>query len=345
LGIHNMAFYHRLMREMRESILRDDFLSFYEKKRLELTQVDGENPVRPPKPGKTSPPARLGNYEIHRSVQGFFSIRHLSSGEVMHSVNPPMDEANKLYVEQSSLAFRLSQRDVQQSELVIWDVGLGAASNPMAAVHCFERCYAESDNSTLRPLRLVSFERDLDSLTLATRHLRCFPHLRHRAPHQILANGQWKHESGLLQWELLKGDFSDLMEAAAIPDLIFYDPFSPKTDPALWTSQIFARILNYCRPKSAELYTYSASTAVRVALLTAGFFVAAGVGTGPKSDTTIAFTSTTRAGGHPQSPRLLDQDWLARWRRSGSKFPPTLAVEEKLHLERLIETHQQFLVE
>ena len=33
LGIHNMAFYHRLMREMRERILRDDFLSYYEKKR------------------------------------------------------------------------------------------------------------------------------------------------------------------------------------------------------------------------------------------------------------------------------------------------------------------------
>ena len=33
LGTHNLAFYHRLMREMRDSILRDDFLSYYEKKR------------------------------------------------------------------------------------------------------------------------------------------------------------------------------------------------------------------------------------------------------------------------------------------------------------------------
>src|SRR5260221_1399493 len=29
LGLHNMAFYHRLMREMRDSILREDFLSYY----------------------------------------------------------------------------------------------------------------------------------------------------------------------------------------------------------------------------------------------------------------------------------------------------------------------------
>jgi queuine tRNA-ribosyltransferase len=46
LGVHNMAFYHRLMQEMRDSILRDDFLSYYEKKRLELVRSDEENPGR-----------------------------------------------------------------------------------------------------------------------------------------------------------------------------------------------------------------------------------------------------------------------------------------------------------
>jgi queuine tRNA-ribosyltransferase len=253
-----------------------------------------------------------------------------------------MDEANKLYVEQSSLALLLIKRDVQQPELVIWDVGLGAASNAMAAVRCFERCYAETSNGPLRPLRLVSFERDLDPLTLACQHPRCFPHLRHAAPRQILAKGWWQHASGLLRWELLKGDFLALIESASIPDLIFYDPFSVKTDPALWSSQIFTRIFRFCRPKSAALYTYSASTAVRVALLTAGFFVAVGARTGPKSDTTIAFTRPTGAGEHPLSPRLLGQEWLTRSRRSGPKFPATLAGEENLHLEKLIEAHQQF---
>ncbi|HEV8717571.1 MAG TPA: tRNA guanosine(34) transglycosylase Tgt, partial [Candidatus Binatia bacterium] len=86
LGMHNLAFYHRLMREMRDSILRDDFLSYYEKKRIELVRTDEENPNRPPKKAKPAQPARLGDYEIHRSAQGFSSIRQMSSGEVMHSV-------------------------------------------------------------------------------------------------------------------------------------------------------------------------------------------------------------------------------------------------------------------
>lgn len=343
LGIHNMAFYHRLMREMRQSILRDDFLSYYEKKRLELVRGDEEHPGRSPKKTKTSRPTRLGDYEIHTSAQGFSSVRQVSSGEVMHSVSAPSDEANKLYVEQSFLASRLLKREAQADELVIWDVGLGAASNAMAAIRCFEKTYAEKDANGLRPLRLVSFEWDLDPLTLATKNPGCFPHLRHSAPYRILENGKWEHASNLLQWELLKGDFADLIESASIPDLIYYDPFSSKADPALWTREIFARIFKHCLPKSAELYTYSASTAVRVSLLTAAFFVAEGVGTGPKSDTTIAFTRAAGARTHPLSPQLLGQKWLARWRRSGSKFPTTLPTEDRPHFEKLIETHRQFL--
>ncbi len=340
-----MAFYHRLMREMRDSILHDDFLLYYEKKRLELVRTDEENPGRPPKKAKPAPPARLGDYEIYRSAQGFSSICQLSSGEVMHSVIAPNDEANKLYVEQSCLASRLVKQPAPADELVIWDVGLGAAFNAMAAIRCFERCYAERGETVLRPLRLVSIERDLDPLILAAKNPDCFPHVRHAAPVKLLKHGAWEHASSLLHWDLVKGDFRDCIEAASIPDLIFYDLFSSKTLSSLWTAEIFSRIFQHCALKSAELYTYSASTAVRVALLAAGFFVAEGVGTGPKVATTIAFTKTTGAGEHPLAPRLLGQQWLTRWRRSHVKFPVTLTDEERPHFEQLVETHPQFCSE
>ncbi|HKB91295.1 MAG TPA: tRNA guanosine(34) transglycosylase Tgt [Opitutaceae bacterium] len=342
LTIHNLAFYHRLMSEMREHILRDDFLSYYEKKRLELVRNDEENPSHHPKKVRIHKPRRLGDYEIHTSTQGFSSIRQISSGEVMHSVNRPSDEANKLYIEQSCLASRLLKSESQTDELVIWDVGLGAASNAMAALQCFESCYAEKGQVALRPLRLVSFECDLDPLTLATRDAGRFPHLRHGAPFQILETGKWAHASGLFQWELLKGDFLSFIEAAKIPDLIYYDPFSFKTDSLLWTPEVFSRIFKHCLPTSAELYTYSASTAVRVALLSAGFFVGEGAGTGPKADTTVAFTRASGADGHPLSPRLLGEEWLARWKRSTSKSPATLSAEERIRFEHGIESHPQF---
>ncbi|MBW8780924.1 MAG: tRNA guanosine(34) transglycosylase Tgt [Verrucomicrobia bacterium] len=342
---HNLAFYHRLMREMRESILRGDFLAYYERKRPELMRTDEDNPSIPPKKLRFARPTHLGDYEIHTGPQGFSSIRQISSGEVMHSVNRPSDEAQRLYIEQSSLAARLLNKAAGAEELVIWDVGLGAASNAMAAVHCFEKTLAENaahGDTPLRPLRLVSFECDLDPLKLAVKEAGLFPHLRHGAPHRLLETGSWTHASGLLRWELLKGDFLHYLETSPVPDLIFYDPFSSKTDSALWTPAVFARLLKHCEPKSAELYTYSAATAVRVALLTSGFFVGQGVGTGPKADTTLAFTRATGAGNHPASPRLLGEEWLARWRRSGSKFPANLPEEEKPLFEKRIETHPQF---
>lgn len=389
LGAHNLTFYHRLMREMRDSILRDEFLAYYERKRIELTRTDAAHPSRPPRTAKVPQPARLGDYEIHTSPGGFVSLRHLSSGEVLHSVNAPSEEANRLYIEQSCLAARLvvnrtdsdghkfspspphpnsllrgdrelggtfqyplssgerarergRAKNTAPDELVIWDVGLGAAFNAMAAIHCFERCHAERGAKALRPVRLVSFDWDLDSLILATKNTAHFPHLRHGAPAKILKDGAWEHVSGLLRWELRKGDFRDCLDSASVPELIFYDMFSASTHSALWTVEIFARILQHCASKSAELYTYSVSTAVRAALLAAGFFVAEGIETGPKDATTMAFTRATGAGEHPLSPPLLGQQWLTRWRRSHAKFPATLANEERASFAKLIETHPQF---
>ncbi len=344
LGIHNFAFYHRLMREMRTSILRNEFAAYYEAHRWELGRNDEENVVHPVKKRQPAKSKILGDYDVVTGPQGYSSIRQISSGEVMHSVNRPSDEANRLYVEQSGLAERLvaGEGDERRDELVIWDVGLGAASNAMAALSCFEKVYQERGGEALRPLRMVSFECDLDPLRLAARFASHFLHLRHGAPHAILEKGKWSHASGLMEWGLFLGDFLEFLEVAAIPDLIFYDPFSAKTDTGLWTTEVFRRIAMHCAPKSSELYTYSAATAVRVSLLSAGFFVAAGVGTGPKADTTLAFTLADGASRHPRSPRLLANEWIQRWRRSDSKYPRNLPDSEKTAFDRKIEGHPQF---
>src|SRR3954463_8826929 len=98
----------------------------------------------------------LGDYEVHKAWEGFASIRQISSGEIMHSRTDPMEEARKLYVEQSNLAKRLGE-DVKLP-LVVWDVGLGAAANAMAVIECHGKISAP------RPLQIISFENDLDSL-------------------------------------------------------------------------------------------------------------------------------------------------------------------------------------
>jgi queuine tRNA-ribosyltransferase len=226
-------------------------------------------------------------------------------------------------------------------EFVVWDVGLGAASNAMAAIACFEKMLAEHGPAALRPLRIVSFERDLDPLRLALREPGKFPHIRHAAPHALVSHRRWHDASGLLHWELHHGDFLAFLESSPAPEIIFYDPFSSKTDSPLWTPAVFARLFTHCAPQSAELYTYSAATSVRVALLRAGFWVGEGVGTGPKATTTVAFSRIDPAAErHPA--RLLGAEWLGRWSRSHSKYPPDVTVEERLVFEQRITAHPQF---
>jgi queuine tRNA-ribosyltransferase len=342
LTIHNLTFYHQLMKGMREAICRNQFVEFYESQRVELARNDDAHPSRPTKHRRrTVAPARLGDYEVHTSIDGCSSVRQISSGEIMHSVNRPSDEANKLYVEQSCLASRLVRGPAWDGECVIWDVGLGAAFNAMATLRCFESLWREA-NHDLRPTLLLSFESDLDSLRLALKDPRRFPHLRHGAPHDLLKGGAWSHASGLLRWKLIEGDFLKELEESQAPDLIYYDPFSYKTNGSLWTPQAFSRVYAKTAGKSAELYTYSRSTAVRAALLSAGFIVGEGVASGPKPCTTIAFTETTAAAGHPLNPVLLGQDWLARWKRSHSKLPAGLSADEKAALEQRVEMHPQF---
>ncbi len=342
LGLHNLAFYHRLMRNMRAQIQQNTFAAFYEKMRVELVRDDEANPGKPTKRTRFPRPTKLGDYEIVTGPTGASSIKQISSGEVMHSVSRPEDEAQRLYVDQSRLAERLRRTDDAVDELVIWDVGLGAASNAMAALQCFEKFYEEQDAESLRALRIVSFERDLDPLRLTLQEPGRFPHVRHGAPHALVAEGRWRHDSGLLHWELLHGDFLTFIESAPVPDIIFYDPFSAKVDSPLWQADVFRRIFHHCETKPAELYTYSAATAVRVALLSAGFYVGEGAGTGPKAGTTVAFTRAAGAKAHAGVP-LLGAEWLARWRRSTSKYPVGLAEGERAAFEARIEGHGQFL--
>ncbi len=344
LAHHNIAFYHRLMREMRAAIFDGTFAAYYERQRHLLVRDDESNPPVHPAPARIRKAPTLGDYDIQPSRCGTFSsIRQLSSGEIMHSVSPPEEEANRLYVAQSRLAERLLRRTPDDTEpFVVWDVGLGAASNAMAALACAERELATHGAHALRPLHIVSFECDLDPLTLAARHASHFPHLRHRAPHALLRDHRWTHPDGVITWTLHHGDFLAHLETSPAPDLVFYDPFSAKTDTGLWTTEVFARLHQHAGARPAELYTYSAATSVRVALLRAGWFVAEGVGTGPKASTTVAFTRIDETTTPPHPARLLGPDFLTRWRRSHSQFPASLPEQDRPAFARAIETHPQF---
>ncbi len=345
LGQHNLYFYHQLMRDIRASILENRFLELYREKRAFLHTSDVDHPTVPRKNTPRKNPRTLGNYEAHTAWEGFSSIRQISSGEIMHSRTAPMDEARGLYVEQSNFAerVRLSADEASDSAapLVLWDVGLGAAANAMAAISCYEE---QAAAGPVRPLQIISFENDLDSLRLAVRLEHEFPYLRHAGPAGILAAGRWqsRQHSGL-SWLLVPGDFpATIPQAPAPPDLIFYDMFSSKTSGDPWTLCTFHGIHAACAGRATELYTYTCSTANRAALLAAGFYVAKGRSAGEKNETTIALTPAAFHGPSGSRHDWLSAEWLRKWNRSAARFPQEMQPEKQPEFERVILGHLQF---
>jgi len=274
--------------------------------------------------------ARDGDFELVTLRNGARAVRHLGHGEVMHPSVGPWQEACALYVDQSRLAEKLQ---VAGAPLVVWDVGLGAGTNAVAALTCAR----ELGERQRRELRVVSFEIDLAPLRLALADARGFPFLQPFASAaRALLNGE-RWSEGRSHWQLHLGDAAALWQSAwPVTDLIFFDPFSPASNPALWTPAAFALLRAHAREdgEGCTLFTYSAATPTRVSLLLGGFYVGTGVATGMKKETTVAATQVERLA-QPLAAR-----WLARWERSAARAPHGVAPSEEL--ERAVREHRQF---
>lgn len=279
--------------------------------------MDGSNP-------------RDGDFELVTLRNGSRAVRHLGHGEVMHPSVGPWQEALRLYVDQPRLAERLR---TPGEALVIHDVGLGAATNAVAALTRARELGAERRRS----LELVSFEVDLAPLRLALADAAGFPFLQpfRDAAEALMRDGVWEGEG--VRWRLHLGDAQGWL-GTQLPraDLVFFDPFSPASNPEMWTVPVLSRVRASCREdgEGARLMTYSAATPTRVTLLLAGFYVGAGVSTGTKGETTVAATRREAL----ESP--LGERWLERWRRSSARAPHGEAFTPQL--EARVLAHPQW---
>jgi queuine tRNA-ribosyltransferase len=250
------------------------------------------------------------SFAIVVTREGARAVLDEATGEVMHPVVGGRVEAETLYIGPSRLRERLATPD--DAPLVVLDVGLGAGSNAVAAL------LAAKSGPGARRLDLVSFDRTADALRLAVDdpHAADFGFTAETAAaaRALLANGT--HETPQLHWRLVRGELPDTLAAvpAASADLVFWDPFSPRSNPALWSVAAFRAVRRLCRP-GATLHTYGAATSTRAALLLAGF----AVGTGDPSGKSVQTTVAALAAADLRAP--LDRRWLERWRRSSAPLP------------------------
>jgi hypothetical protein len=285
---------------------------------------------------------RLESSSAYRLVQlagGAYSVRSLAHHETFHPVIGPAAEAEALYVKQLRLRERLRGH---AGPFVIWDVGLGAAANPLTVIRsvCDLPCSIE----------ILSFDQTLEPLRFALGHTDKLTYLRGYEPRldELVTRGEmmFKHGETEISWRVIVDDFPSLVQRETAkswskPHAILFDAFSPAKNPAMWTQPLFARIFELLDPaRSCAMPTYSRSTMLRVSLLLAGFFVGAGHATGEKEETTIAANCMELI------DEPLDASWLKRARQSTSAEPlwEPIYRQARLSAETVVrlESHPQF---
>lgn len=253
-------------------------------------------------------PARE-EFEIVTVKAGVASLRSRVAGETFHPVVGPMAEARVLHVQQQ----RLVERAASAGErFVIWDVGLGAAANAVAVLEAFAACESAAE------IELHSFDETIAPLAFACENAAQLGYLApfRGAIDELLASGETR--VGQVRWIFHRGDFRELVTTtpAPAPHAVIYDPYSAKANPEMWTLEHFARLRARLIPDAPCLLTnYTRSTAVRVTLLLAGFFLGRGRGVGEKDETTVASNARELL----EAP--LERDWLQRVRFSTKSAP------------------------
>jgi tRNA U34 5-methylaminomethyl-2-thiouridine-forming methyltransferase MnmC len=288
-------------------------------------------------------------YELVTLAGGTHSVRALELGETFHPVIGPAAEAEALYVRQLRLRERFEAwheaKGTREAEpFVIWDVGLGAAANVMAAMHALE--------ATAGRLVVASFDRTLAPLEFGLRHAEALGYFKELTPvaRQLAATGRALVRGPALkaEWRVHLGDFPELLKGPEAeqwpkPHAIMFDAFSPARNPDMWTLPLFRRLYELLDPaRPCALPTYSRSTLLRVTLLLAGFFVGSGHATGEKEETTVAANCAELV------LEPLGRRWLERAKQSTSAEPLRNAAYEQRPLcpetWEALRRHPQFLM-
>lgn len=252
----------------------------------------------------------MSGFELVPLKTGVVSLRSLENMETFHPVTGPRVEATVLHVKQQ----RLLERAIRTpGPFVIWDVGFGAAANALAAVEAFEGFGG--------PVEIHSFDKTTAPVEFAISHSVELEYLhRHLEKLELLLTEKQIKLPDQILWNLHLGDFRERIEDRSIPapHAMLYDPYSPVGNPDMWNLSHFENLYRRLDPNvPCLLSNYTRSTAVRVTLLLAGFYVGIGAKVGEKNETTVAANRIELI------ERPLRRGWIEKVRVSKNSVPLT----------------------
>lgn len=203
---------------------------------------------------------------------GSYTFVNDKLGESYHSVSGAEEEAIKKYVEPTKIA-----ELAKKGEIRILDVCFGIGYNSAAAIDA-----ALKSNPDCK-IEIVGLEID-NTLFESLKELE--PKFKSYEIIKSIKNGKYKDDN--ISIKLIFGDAKKtIKEVEGEFDVCFFDPFSPKTQPEMWSEEFFKNISSKVK-MNGVLSTYSCATHVRINLVRAGFDVKDGPSIGRRAPSTIA---------------------------------------------------------
>ena len=190
------------------------------------------------------------------------TVRHPRFGETYHSIHGAITESRHVFIEAGMKYFLTTFPET--GDLRIFEMGFGTGLNALLTWYEARRLPLHVHYTSIEKFPLVTVDDLAGGLPPA---MRDFFAAIHAAP--------WDRAVEVapgFRLEKRRGDITEWNWPADGYDVIYYDAFSPRTQPGLWTPALFEAMFEALRPGGVWV-TYVAKGQVRRDLQAAGFEV------------------------------------------------------------------------
>ncbi|MFP4118570.1 MAG: tRNA (5-methylaminomethyl-2-thiouridine)(34)-methyltransferase MnmD [Candidatus Woesearchaeota archaeon] len=221
----------------------------------------------------------MAKYEKVKTGDGSETFRNTEIDECYHTKSGSFHEALEKHVRPS----RIVEIAKKNSSVVIGDACFGLGYNTLMALHHIRK---ECPGCNIK---IIAFENDPALMEEASRLTFDKTYEQEATIIKSMLKPPYQYFSSDFQGSVWVGDLAKML--MYVPDdtfdVIFYDPFSPKKQPEMWSEELFRQAYRSMR-QGGRLTTYSCARIVRDNMKKAGFAVEDGPCIGRRSPSTIA---------------------------------------------------------
>jgi len=226
-------------------------------------------------------------FTIIRTGDGSTTLISKIFDQPFHSLGGAVAESRYVYFEASGLADQLM--DSAPKNLNVLEIGFGTGLNLVLLIDYLKR---SASNHTISFTTVEAYPIQADLVS----EIYFGPELKSINYHDLLADifkqivpgWNFHNISKNLTMNLFFGMFDELNNPNDLRyDFILHDPFSPDSNPAGWSADLFAKLSSWSSDE-AMLSTYCAATSARAAMAAGGWKIARAPGALGKREMTVA---------------------------------------------------------